>query len=233
MHLRAVCLIVIVAVSRIAAQQRSEPLKMPYGEANPLLSPDGVYALFGSDAALYQLWIEDRRTHERRMVLRATLQTLTLAWSPDSTAFVANDRATSDVEIAWLCEARTPDRLDLRSLIVAADPGAAQFIVPGQIALGQIALGQIALEQINGAPPEDPKVKVPTTSHVHAIRWLDARHVEVQLVGHTGGVRIGNSVEPGDCFDLRYRVGRDGTVEKESQRVSAITSGGCSGMEEE
>jgi hypothetical protein len=27
------------------------------------------------------------------------------------------------------------------------------------------------------------------------------------------------SVRPGDCFDLRYRVGRDGSVQKLSQRV--------------
>jgi hypothetical protein len=103
---------------------------MPYGEAHPLFSLDGVYALFGSDAASYQLWIEDRRTHKREMVLRATLQTLTLAWSPDSAAFIANDRATSDPEIAWVDEAPKLDRLDLRSLIVAADPGSARFFCP-------------------------------------------------------------------------------------------------------
>ena len=53
-------------------------------------------------------------------VLRATLQTLTLAWSPDSTAFIANDRSAGDGELAWLYQARTLDRLDLRSFIVAA-----------------------------------------------------------------------------------------------------------------
>jgi hypothetical protein len=218
MNVRAACLIGVVAVSQIGGQPQSAHLRMPYGEANPVLSPDGAYALFGSDAALYQLWIEDRHTQKRQIVLRATLQTLTLAWSPDSTAFIANDRATSDVEVAWVYEARTLDRLDLRSLIFTADPGSARFLVPGKI---------------NRAPPEEPNAKVPTMSYVHAIRWLDAQHVEVQLVGHTAGVRIGNSIEPGDCFDLRYRIGRDGAVEKLAQRVSAITSKGCPGTEEE
>jgi len=218
MHLRAAFLIGVLAVSQVAGQERSVHLKMPYGEANPLISPDGVFALFGSDAASCQLWLEGRRTHERKMVLRATLQTLTVAWSSDSTAFIANDRATSDVEIAWVYEAKTLDRLDLRSLIVATDPGSARFLVPGQI---------------NIAPAAEANAKVPTTSHVHAIRWLDALHVEAQLVGHTTGVRVGESIQPGDCFDLRYRIGRDGSVQKLSQRVSEITSKGCPGMEEE
>jgi hypothetical protein len=218
MDLRAALLIVVLSVSQVAAQQRSVFLKMPYGEANPLISPDGAFALFGSDAASYQLWLEDRRTHERKMVLRATLQTLTLAWSPDSAAFITNDRVTSDAEVAWVYEAKTLDRLDVRSLIVAADPESVRFFVPGQV---------------NVAPTAAVNAKVPTTSHVHAIRWLDAKHVEVELVGHTGGVRVRESVQPGDCFDLRYRIGRNGGVQKLSQRVRGITSNGCPGMEEE
>ena len=134
------------------------------------------------------------------MVFEVTIQTLTLAWSPDSAAFIANDRAVSDLEMAYIYDVKTLDRLDLRSRILAADAGAARF-VPGK----------------NTAPH----------SYFHAIRWLDARHVEVQLHGHTDGIRAGRSVRPGDCFDLRYRVGRDGAVEKLSQRVSALTATGC------
>jgi hypothetical protein len=156
LNVRVACLIGIVTVLQISGQPRSVSLRMPYGEANPLFSPDGAYALFGSDAALYQLWIEDRHTHKRQMVLRATLQTLTLAWSPDSTAFIANDRATSDVEIAWVYEASTLHRLNLRSLIVAADPESTRFIVPGQI---------------NGIPPEEPNAKIPMISEFDTPDW--------------------------------------------------------------
>jgi hypothetical protein len=124
----------------------------------------------------------------------------------------------SDLEIAYIYDAKTLDRLDLRSLIVAAYPGSARFFVPGQINVTLVAA---------------PDTKIPTTSHVHAIRWLDAWHAEVQLVGHTAGIRIGESIQPGDCFDLHYRIGRDGAVQKLSQRVSAITAKGCTGMEEE
>jgi hypothetical protein len=35
--------------------------------------------------------------------------------------------------------------------------------------------------------------------------------------------------DPRDCFDLRYRVGRDGAVQKLSESVLAITSKGCAG----
>jgi Tol biopolymer transport system component len=96
MHVRAAFLIAVLTVSQVAAQDRSVFLKAPYGDANPLISPDGVFALSGSDPASYQLWLEDRRTHERKMVLRATLQTLTLAWSPDSAAFAIASAGTAE-----------------------------------------------------------------------------------------------------------------------------------------
>lgn len=201
--MRIVCLAAVMAASQVAAQQQSAPLKPPFAPTNQLVSPDGAYALFGSDQAS-QLWLEDESTHERKMVSRLTLQTLTLAWSPDSAAFIANDRAASDVELAYLYDVKTLNRLDLRSCILAADAEAALF-VPGQ----------------NTAPH----------SYFHAIRWLDARHVEVKLHGHTDGTRDGTSVRPGECFDLRYRVTRDGAVEKLSRRVSALTAKGCPWME--
>lgn len=202
MDLRAACLIAVTAVSQAAGQQRSAPLGPPLGPASPLVSPDGAYALTGSEKAP-QLWLEDTRTHRRRMVFEVTLQTLTLAWSPDSAAFIANDRAVSDLEMAYIYDVKTLGRLDVRSRILAADAEAARF-VPGR----------------NTAPH----------SYCHAIRWLDARQVEVQLHGHTDGTRRGTSVQPGACFDLRYRVARDGAVHKLSQRVFAIPAEGCGGV---
>jgi hypothetical protein len=211
-------LFAVVTASQVSGQQQSVHLRMPYGPANTLVSPDGAYALFGPGGGRSEVWLEDKRAHQRRMVFKVTLQTLTLAWSPDSTAFIANDRAVSDIEIAYIYDAKTLDRLDLRSRIVAADPGAIRFFEPGQI---------------NAAPVFAPNAKIPTTSHVHAIQWLDARHVEVQLVGHTGRIMVGKTIEGGDCFELRYRVSRAGEVQKLSQHVSAIdNSNGCAAMGE-
>jgi hypothetical protein len=200
--MRICCFVAVIAVSQVAAQAPSAFLKSPYGPANRVLSPDGDYALFGIYETS-QLWLEDTHAHQRKLAFGVTIQTLTLAWSPDSAAFIANDRFVSDVENAYIFDVKTLDRLDLGSrIIAAADAGAACFL-----------------------PGENQH------SYFHAIRWLDARHVEVQLHGHTDGTWNKNSVRPGDCFDLRYRVGRDGAVQKLSQRVASLDSKACDTME--
>jgi hypothetical protein len=66
MRLHAICRLVLAVGVPAPGQPRSTPLRMPYGAANPLISPDGAYALYGSDAASVQLWLENRRTRERR-----------------------------------------------------------------------------------------------------------------------------------------------------------------------
>jgi hypothetical protein len=204
--MRAVCFLALFAALRIAGQERSVPLKPPFGPENPLVSPNGAYALFGIQSSVNSenvLWLEDEHSHERKRVLEATVQTLTLAWSPDSAAFLVNDRAFSDVENAYIFDAKTLDRLDLTSRITAAPgPGAARF-----------------LKDRNDH------------SYFHAIRWLDPRHVEVQLYGHTDGVWNGTYVQGGDCFNLRYRVTRDGEVRKLSQRVALADSKECGVIE--
>jgi hypothetical protein len=214
MKVRSVCLAAAVVCVQLAAQSRRVPLDPTFGPGR-LVSPDGAYALFGSETAP-ELWVEDTRTHGRRMVFRVTLQTLSLAWSPDSAAFIANDRAVSDMEIAYIYDVKTLDRLDLRARLVAADPDAVRFFVPGQV---------------RPAPAEPPRGKVPSMSYVEALHWIDSTHVEVALYGHTVGERVRNSIEPGNCFDLRYRIARDGAVQKLSQHVSPITSQGCEAVE--
>jgi len=201
--MRTAFFIAVIAVSQAPGQRRSVSLSPPFGPANRLVSPDRAYALFGSGTAP-QLWLEETHTHQRRLVFEVTLQTLSLAWSPDSTAFIANDRAVSDLELAYIYDVKTLDRLDLRGRILAAHPEAARF-VPSQ----------------NTAPH----------SYCHAARWLDAQHVEVQLHGHTDGFRKGASVQPGDCFDLRYCVSRDSIVQELSKRVFPLSSKACDAIE--
>jgi hypothetical protein len=203
MDVRTVCLIAVIAVWPIKGQQPSAPLRPPFGPANQLASPDGAYALFGNEKAA-QLWLDDTHRHQRMMVAKVTVQTLTLSWSPDSAAFILNDRAVSNLEISYIYDVKTLNRLDLRSRILAADPEGARFVQSENSAL----------------------------SYFHAIRWLDARHVEVQLHGFTGGTRTGTTVRPGDCFDFRYRAGKDGGVQRLSHHVSAISDKtGCKGLE--
>jgi len=191
-------------------------LKPPYGPQNKLLSPNRAYALVG-DRERSEVLLEDERTSERRPVQTATLQTLTLAWSPDSAAFLVNDRMSSDVEYAYIFDVRTLERLDLRervvAYVVAHEPGSQHFL-PG----------------VNPAAGH---------SYFDGVRWLDAHHVELRLFGHTDGTPNPTPL-PGDddshvipsvCFDLRFRIRRDGAVEKLSQRVAPLTSPECNSIE--
>ena len=133
-------------------------------------------------------------------MFRVTIQTLSVAWAPDSAAFIANDRAFSDIETAYIYDVKTLNRVDLGGRVGAADPGVARFLPNG-----------------SNSPP----------SHFHAIRWMDSQHVEVQLNGHMDGAGNGTSVRPGDCFDLRYRVSRKGAVQQLSSRESSLDSKAC------
>jgi hypothetical protein len=90
-------------------------------------SPNGAFKLIG-DAPSSQLFLEDTRTHARRFVFGVTVQTMSVLWSPESSAFVANDRAASSEEDAYLYNAQTLNRLDLRKLILAADKHAARIV---------------------------------------------------------------------------------------------------------
>ncbi len=196
MAMRTACLIAAMALSTAAGQPLANRLAPPYGPTNKLVSPDGAYALLGS-ADAPELWLQDTRTPQQRKVFQVTLQTLTLAWSPDSKAFIANDRTASDVEYAYIYDVKTLQRLDLRNRILAVDPEASHFV---------------------------PSRDISTHSYFHAIRWLDANHIAMQLHGHTDSPQNGTSVQ---CFDFRYRVSKDGAVQKLSRLVAPVASKAC------
>jgi len=200
---RAACFLAVIAASLVAGQPRAVSLQAPYGPEHQLVSPNGVYSLFGIQSPINAenaLWLEDRKTHQRKIVFPVTVQTLTVAWAPDSAAFLANDRAASDIENAYIFDVKTLDRLDLTERITAhAEP-------------------RFRKEQNDH-------------SYFHATCWLDARHVEVELYGHTDGIPKGTHVQAGACFNLRYRVSRDGAVQKLSQRIASLDSKDCDTIE--
>ncbi len=190
MNRRAFFAATLVALGPAAAFDPSERI----------VSPDRAWAILGSDTA-HQLWLEDTRTHRRRTVLDdVTIATMSVSWAPDSSAFAVSDRYASDVEVAYIYDVRTLERVDVRARILAAYPGTARF-VPG--------------------PEAAPH------SYCGVVRWLDAGHVKVRLNGHTDGVRVGSTIRPGDCFDLRFRVGRDGSVRELSRKVLPVSDKGC------
>jgi hypothetical protein len=57
-------------------------------------------------------------------------------------------------------------------------------------------------------------------AYFHVREWMDAQHLQIDLTGHTDS-------PPVDCFDLRYRVGRDGTIERLSRKIAPINSNAC------
>lgn len=190
----AACL--AAARPRLHLSPKSNYLNKPFGPVNRLLSPDGSQALWG-DYDQSQLWLEDTRTHQRRMVRGITVPTMTLAWSPDSTKFAVNDRAASNVEEAYLYDAASLNSLDLADRLTKSDARAEKIF------------------------------KAADHSYVHTLGWLDRDHVEVQLSGHTDGETAGGKFHPPDCFDFRYRVSINGEVQPLSALVARWSDPAC------
>jgi hypothetical protein len=201
-YARVWVLLGLATLASIAAQQRAVDLKGSQGPGNALVSPDGAHGLFWGPVGL---WIDDRRTHGQRFVMIvAVTPTATMAWSPDSAAFVVNHRVASDLEIAYLFDAKTLDQIDLGGRIAAADPELTRFIPNGANSPG---------------------------AHFHAGRWLDAGHVQVEVQGHTVGERVGNAVRSGECYGFRYSVSRMGRVRKLGGRAASLDSEVCGSIE--
>jgi hypothetical protein len=181
-------------------------LNHPYGKANPFVSPDGKYALWG-DYEHSELEMEDTGAHTDRPVAGMTVQTITLAWSPDSSRFAVNDRETSSESDAYIFNAATLERTKLRDRLTAARP-------------------QVARYYLNGVATHGRDVD---HSYLDVLRWLDDQHVELQLHGHTAARFAHDNPDghlyPAECFDLRYRVGLDGSVQRISGRVFSMGSG--------
>src|SRR5690242_13767004 len=88
--IRMFCLILVAALA-VAQETRPAILQLPHGAVTRLVSPDGTRVLYGvpyqggiNDQP--QLWIENLRTNQRKMVL-AIRSTLSAIWSPDGSAF--------------------------------------------------------------------------------------------------------------------------------------------------
>lgn len=112
------------------AQPRSSNaiLELPNGKVNRLASPDRQYVLYlkwdhGNPNTGPELWIENRRTADRTIVL-ALGRTARAAWSADSTSFYVNDELASSETLSYLYDPSTLTRVNIQKRIVAADPEA-------------------------------------------------------------------------------------------------------------
>jgi len=205
----ALASVLLAASARKPANTVATFLNDPFGNANAFVSPDGKHALWG-DYENSELEMEDTAAHAKRPVAGMTVQTLSLAWSPDSRYFAVNDRPASDIEDAYLFNTDTLERTKLRDSLTAARPQVIRYY----------------LHDDNG--PFLTHGRNVLHSYLHVLRWLDGEHVELQLHGSTGGRFAHDNPDghlyPAECFDLRYRVGLDGSVQRISGRVFSETS---------
>jgi hypothetical protein len=194
----------------------------PFGPAKAIVSPNGRLALWGQYSSS-QLWMENTSSGKNRLVGPFTVQTISLAWSPDSRHFVVNDRETSTESNAYLFETDTLQRGDLSNILTAKFPEAMHCLVS------------------NRPGPERGRVSHKRDvmhSYVDVRRWIDDQHVELQLHGNFAG-RFRDDNPDGylysaGCFDLRFRMGLDGSVKKLSQRMTESLSkdSACGGPEQ-
>src|SRR5436309_5356797 len=92
-----VCMAMLAAMATAQANPpAASELNLPYGPVTRLASPDGSRTLYGvpyqrgiNDGP--QLWIEDTRTHQRRLLFDIA-GTLSAVWCRDGSAFSVNDR---------------------------------------------------------------------------------------------------------------------------------------------
>jgi hypothetical protein len=68
----------------------------------------------------------------------------------------------------------------------------------------------------------DPEAREFSANHAYFVldHWEGTRNLIIRLFGHT-------DQEPVMCFDLRYRLSRDGSVERLSRRVSPFAAKFC------
>jgi hypothetical protein len=184
-------------------------LNDPFGKANAFVSPDNKYALWGS----YQnseLELEDAGTHADRPVGGFTVQTISLAWSPDSQHFVVNDRPLSSESDAYLFDTDTLQRTKLREKLTVAMPEVRRFYIKGEDDCAQCGVVSHGRDVMH--------------SFLDVLRWTDDQHVELQLHGNFAGkFRHDNPdshLYSAGCFDLRFRMALDGSVQKLSERIT-------------
>jgi len=207
----AIALISTLLIAPTAPSNTATYLEKPFGKIHPLISPNGKHALWG-DYDHSELHLEDTANQIDRTVNGITVQTATLAWSPDSSYFAVNDRVGSNLEEAYLFNTITLHRTDLHDMLNSGSPQANVYFT------------------------KLPHSRSVLHSYLHVIRWLDDQHFELQLHGDTDGHFANDNINahlyPAECFDLHYRVSIGGGVQQISQRVrpASATEPACTGQ---
>ncbi len=108
-------------------------VNLPRGAVSRIPSPNGKWTLIfecPNYSSARRLSIEDSASHTRRLIGEYA-RSLSISWAPDSHLFFVNDAYASNEALSYLYDPVTLKATDLAKLLVAGDPGAAQFLGVG------------------------------------------------------------------------------------------------------
>lgn len=128
--------ILLIQLPMLDAQTRSAHppvVELPRGALSRIPSPNGKWALIfqcPNYCTARRLSIEDSASHTRRVVGEYE-RSLSISWAPDSHLFFVNDAYASNEALSYVYDPVTLKVTDLAKLLVAGDPGAAEFLGVG------------------------------------------------------------------------------------------------------
>lgn len=146
---------VVLSLGRAATTSRL----ISFPSSRIAVSPNGRFAVIDPDSdeqRYHSLFLEDRRTHERRKLLEYQ-RWVEVLWNPNSTSFAVNDHMGSNIS---------------ESYVYSTDPDKQRIDVEGKI-----------LAQMK-TPGE--KASVTQNLHVYweAVRWVDSKTLRVKVWGY-------------------------------------------------
>jgi len=106
---------------------------LPRAAVSRIPSPNGKWTLIfecPNYCSARRLSIEDSASHTRRLVGEYE-RSLSISWAPDSHLFFVNDAYASNEALSYVYNPVTLKATDLAKLLVAGDPGAAEFLGVG------------------------------------------------------------------------------------------------------
>ena len=128
--------VLLIQLPMLAAQTKSAHppiVDLPRASITRIPSPNGKWILIfecPNYCAARRLSIEDSASHVRRLIGEYE-RSLSISWAPDSHLFFVNDAYASNEALSYLYDPVTLKATDLAKLLVAGDPGAAQFLGVG------------------------------------------------------------------------------------------------------
>ena len=128
--------VLLTQLPLLATQKKSahSPITdLPQGSFTRIPSPNRKWTLIfecPKDCSERRLSIEDSVSHVRRLVAEYE-RSLSISWAPDSQLFFVNDAFASNEALSYVYDPITLKATDLAKLLVAGDPGAAEFLHVG------------------------------------------------------------------------------------------------------